>query len=326
MPTQKRQPPADVDIPTMGWPKLKYKMLSAAGRPDIVPQLSPKEERQIQRERAENYLMELSDKVPSLTTCFINAKGGAATTTTMAHVASVMAEVLRATVVGTDFNMASGTSGVRLGRDYDQTVTLRELLAVVDKSDETFKSFISRIRPTRFGVRVISSDSIIKGERNRLSGAGAAKLLDAVGRNSEYHLIDTANDITSTVTEEVVKACDILVFTANVRIKDSLRQLAISEETLREWGFQDKVDNSVVVISNIPHGKDLDDYRRYINLHDYKDNLVREIPFKGQTLGVPHDPYIALDREVNLEELEWHTAQAYLAIAIAIFEQVRLKH
>jgi hypothetical protein len=111
-----------------------------------------------------------------------------------------------------------------------------------------------------------------------------------------------------------------------VRIKDSLRQLAISEETLREWGFQDKVDNSVVVISNIPHGKDLDDYRRYINLHDYKDNLVREIPFKGQTLGVPHDPYIALDREVNLEELEWHTAQAYLAIAIAIFEQVRLKH
>jgi cellulose biosynthesis protein BcsQ len=318
---QRRLAPPDADIPTMGWPKLRYAINKGFNRADLVPALSEKERRLLERDRSIEALMHLSDRAPSFTTCFINAKGGAATTTTMVHVASIIADLLRGTVVATDFNKASGTSGVRLGRDYDETITLRQLRQYVKSApDEDFKSFMSRLRQTPYGVRVVSSDSIIS-DRQHLAATDAVLLLQAIQRNCEYHLIDTANDITNGVTLEVIKASDPLVFTANVAMQDSLRQLAISMETLRKHGFTEQVDNSVIVISNLPKGKRLDDYRRYVNLHNINDVVVREIPFQGQLLGVPHDPVIARDTEVSLEDLDWETYQAYLEVALAIFEQ-----
>jgi len=325
-PTRTRRPkkpprvaPAVAVIPKLGFPALRYKLNSLIGRPDRVPALSARELRLVQRHDGIDRLKDLCDKVPSLTVCFVNVKGAAATTTTTVHTASVVGDQTRSTLVVSDFNPASGTAAMRLGRDYDQTITLRKLLKELDNLD-SFKKFINLVRPTPYSVRVISADSIVD-QSQHLSGKNASKLLEAINTNCEYHFIDTANDITNPVILEVVGTSDVIVFTANVAVHDSLRQLAISMGTLRKHGYADKVDNSVVVISNLPKGKPLADYRYFLNQVNIRDVITREIPFNGQFLGVPHDPVIALDREVDLEKLHWSTYQAMLELGIAIFEQ-----
>jgi len=273
-----------------------------------------------ERDRAIYTLNALSDLQPTLRVAFINAKGAAATTTTTAHAVSVFADNTRTTAYATDFNPASGTLGSRLGRDYDETIGLRQL---ADDADElaAFRDFIPKARPTRYGVRVISADSIIE-KGKKIHGVDAKKILAVVNQNSEYHFVDTANDIIDTVTLAVIEDVDVLVFTANVAVHDSLRQLAISMGTLRQQGFADKVNHSVVVISNIPEGAELADFWRYLNYHNISDVQTESLEhfFKGQFLGIPTDPIIARDTEVDLEALAWDTYQAYLELDIAIFE------
>src|SRR6185312_5333635 len=173
----------------------------------------------------------------------------------------------------------------------------------------------------RYGVRVISADSIIE-KGKKIHGVDAKKILAVVNQNSEYHFVDTANDIIDTVTLAVIEDVDVLVFTANVAVHDSLRQLAISMGTLRQQGFADKVNHSVVVISNIPEGAELEDFWRYLNYHNISDVQTESLEhlFKGQFLGIPADPIIARDTEVDLEALAWDTYQAYLELDIAIFQ------
>lgn len=261
----------------------------------------------------------LADRVPSLTVAFVGVKGAAATTTTMVHASSVMADNTRGVLVASDFNPASGTGAARLGKDYDETVTLRQLLGDLD-SFQHFQDFIRRIRPTVYGVRVISANDIISGNQH-LAGADAEKMLEVIGRHCEYHFVDTANDITDEVTQAVVAAADVLVFTANVEVHDSLRQLATGMETLRRHGFEDKVNNAVVLISNLPEGVDLMDYRKFLNRVNIRDEIVQEYEFSGPFLSVPSDAIIKRDTEVELKPLAWRTYQSYLELVISILEQ-----
>lgn len=322
----------DRPVPTMGLPAAVYKVNKLLRRPDKVPKLSKKEKehlavlewrRQMEEERSNaiKHLRALCEKVKRLTVCFVNTKGAAATTTTTVHMASVTGDVTRSVLVVADFNPAAGTSAQRLGRDHGETVTLRGLLQSMDAMT-SFTDFIDLVRPTPYNVRAISADSIIRGNQE-LSGADAEKMLELIQANCEYLLLDTANDIATNVSKAVVKASDVIVFTANVQEQDSLRQLATSMETLREQGFADKVDRSVVVISNIPPGKTVDDYRLYLNQVNLKNQVVRplESHFRGQMLGIPHDPVIARAEEVNLGALHWGTFMAYLYASISMYQQ-----
>lgn len=314
-----RLPPSDKPIPREGLPAIRYRINVARKRPDKVPRVSKSEQRKLDRDAATDRLVQLTREVPSLTACFIGIKGAAATTTSTVHAASVLGDSTRTVLVVTDFNPASGTSALRLGLDYDQTITLRGFRSDMD-SMGSFRSFVKKVSTTRYGVRAISADSIIGGDQH-LTGDDARKMLEVIKENSQFHYIDTANDITEDVTLAVVGMSDVIVFTANVAVRDSLRQLAISMETLRQHGFADKVDRSVVLISNIPKKGELDNYRKYLNYVDMGHRVVREIPFGGQFLGIPHDPVIMLDTEVDLGALAWRTYQDYLFTNIAIFEQ-----
>ena len=320
----------ELTIPTMGIPAALYKILKIFNPNVRPPRLSKREvaylehvaeeerRRQI-RQSSNEELRRLTDLTPSEAIAFIGVKGAAATTTTMVHAASVFGDITRSMLVASDFNPASGTGAVRLGKDYTETITLRDLRSEL-ATYGSFREFIRRIRPTRYSVRVISANDIIAGNEH-LTGEDADEMMGVIGDNSEYHFVDTANDITDDVTQAVVKGADVLVFTANVAVHESLRQLARGMETLRRHGFKDKVDNAVVVISNIPTGVSLDSYKKYLNLVNIRDEVVTEYDFRGQFLGISHDPVIKLDREVCLDDLSWEVYQQYLELGIAIVEQ-----
>ncbi len=324
----KRAVPTNVLIPTRGWPAIQYWLnRKLRRRPDLVPALNSAEQqahdRQVMQANSTAELRQLTDIVPSATVVFIGVKGAAATTATTIYDATVLSELTRSVTVVLDANPASGDSAARLGKDHGQTMSIQDIaqeLAAGNNLDQ-FKDFIKRIRPTRYGVRVITATAIVDGN-NRVPVALMEKILHVTQTQCEYLMVDTANDITDPVTLAVVDASTVLVFTANVAVPASLRQLATSMETLRRHGFADKVNNGVVVISNLPAGADLDSYRVFLNRVNLKDEVQELYPFEGPFLGVPHDPEIALDGEVNLEPLAWETLQAYREVNIAWLKQV----
>jgi len=306
------------------------------------------------REKSIARLKELCDLKPRLTVAFIGVKGAAGTTTTMVGSTSTVAEITRTLVYAGDFNPASGSAGSRLGKDPSETMSLREYREMVDKIDADYKELLvqiaaaspeaidnldlrglvetidsrsqinERLRPTKNGVRVLSADDYVL-ETTEQFGTTTVKMLDILSKNCDYLFVDTANDITTAASRAVLEKADVLVFTANVGIKDSLFMLYTSMEKVRQLKMKEKVANAVVVISNLPQGSTLDDYRKYLNrVKPSTDEVMQYIStedFHGPFMGVPHDPVIARDGQVELDQFAPATFQAYIDIDIAIFEQ-----
>jgi MinD-like ATPase involved in chromosome partitioning or flagellar assembly len=347
---EQRFAPAGVPLPTMGWQKLIYQFRCVRGRPDLVPALGKRELEAIEAKQAEldadwqakqaeldadwqramrsyeakrldQAIIALSDRVGTQRVCVINTKGASGNTTTVANVASEHGTVTLRDVTAADFNLASGNLGRRLGRDFGQTLALSALIDGHVKI-EVPRDFRRPIQPTRYNVRVVSADNIIKtGKKPNADEAVAA--MEALYRNCEFLYMDTLNLITDPVALGNVDFSDVIVFTANVGVQESLRQLGTSMETLREQGFTDKVNRSVVVISNIPAGRKATDYFSYLNVVNDDNEVVTrtEEQHKGKIVGIPQDPYIALDKVVDLDEILWDTRKAYKRLVIAILEQ-----
>ena len=321
-------------IPTMGFPAFWYAFVKVFNKNAQPPKLSKKEiaalaakaELDARNERAKaSYLYERqqSDACPHLVVVYIGVKGSAATTTTMVNTASILADDTRTLVYGADFNPASGTAGARLGKEFGETISIQEFEAIVEQVKGDRKSVNARLRPTRYGVRVLSADDYTKipGEQY---GTTTTKMLNVLDENCDYLLLDTPNDITTPAARAIIAKADIIVFTANVRDRDSLRLLRVSMDTVRELGHPQKVADSVVVVSNVPSGATIDDYKKYLGKVNLNHEVTGELnsgEFNGQMLMVPHDPAIALNGEVNLDAYHWATVQAYRDVNIAILEQ-----
>jgi len=331
--TPKEEQPAR-PIPTMGFPAFWYRTLRVFNENVTPPNLSKKEvaaiaeqraldERNTRAQMSYDESRHLTDLCPHLVVVFVGVKGSAATTTTMVHTASILADDTRTLVYGADFNPASGTAGARLGKEFGETVSIQEFSAIVDSVKGDRKLVNARLRPTRYGVRVLSADDYTKIPDAQY-GTTTAKMVEVLDSNCDYLMLDTPNDITTAAARAVLAAADIIVFTANVRERDSLRLLRVSMDTVRELGHRQKVHDSVVVVSNTPEGATLDDYTKYLgvtNLHHEVTRGLEPGEFNGQLLVVPHDPAIARNVEVDLGAYHWSTIQAYRDINIAVFEQ-----
>jgi hypothetical protein len=327
-------------LPTMGWPVVKYRLNSAFGHPDKVPALSKKELQAVAEEqkrqdaqwvearhayvadRLDRTIIALTDRVGTQRTSVINTKGSSGNTCTLSHLVSEHGTVTLASVLAADFNLASGNLGRRLGRDFGATLTLNGLLTG-HISVERFREFMRPIRPTRYNVRVVSADNIIYADQNDIGWDDALRGMEALYSFCEFFYMDTLNKITDPVALANVDFSDVPVFTANVGVQESMRQLGTSMETLRQKGFADKVNHAVVAISNIPEGKKATDYVDYLNVVNDENEVVRPTAaqFQGQIVGIPHDPYIALDKVVDREQLQWETLMAYKRLVIATLQQ-----
>lgn len=283
------------------------------------------------RDEAREELRDLTTEVQDGSVLFLGAKGSSATTTTAVHAAAVHAEFGRILYTLVDGNPAAGLCAARLGMNHGDTITIQQLAGDLkngtDIKSRRFKDEMRKARPSVNGVRVVGADNIID-ETRRLSGSGMSDVLTLLDGLSEFIGIDTANDIGDTPTKEAAKKADCYVFTANAAVQYSLRLLSTTMETLRGQGTSQaaKVNRSVVVISNIPKDKTIDDYRFYLNEVDIEDNVVRPLEhlFNGVFMGVQHDEYLALDRVVDLSKLDWTTLQSYFSLVISTMKQIRV--
>jgi cellulose biosynthesis protein BcsQ len=267
---------------------------------------------------------ELTDKTKKGVVAFINTKGAAATTVSTVNCACTLGWDTQTITLVFDDNPAEGTSAARLGKDYEETITVQELDSRLEELEAAFDKFIVEARPNRYFVRSISANSTVEGDNPLLQAERLEKIITVARKYCEYLLIDTPNVITDDATLRMFRMCDVLVFTANVAEHDSLRRLATSMESLRRKGLRDKVDQAVVIISNLPEGADLQGYRKFLNRVNLSDEIVEYYDFHGPFVGIYHDDEIALNRVVELEAWQRNTRQAYREANIAWLEQLLL--
>lgn len=315
-------------IPTMGWPAFWYSVQKMFSKTPVPLKLSKKElaaiaeaERLLLRKRTIVELVQLGDEVETLTVAFVNTKGSGAKTTTWAYVSCILSEILRKPLTAADYNFGSGNGASRLGRDADETMTqnqFRHLIATI--KDPTFRDINPKLRRNRYGVAVLSSNDQTEDE-NDVYGTNAEVMLNRLSDFTDFLMLDTGNDITTTVMKKVLDKADVIVFTANVEEPDSLIQLGTSMEIVRKLGHRGKVDRSIVAISNLPAGADAETYRKYTDRVKISGEVVKKYNFDGLLTGIPHDSHMKKSGLIELEIINNSTEQAYLELAVLILQQ-----
>ena len=323
-------------IPTMGFPAWLYSLQKMVQADPVPPALSKKEKgliaeqaRLALRQKTLDRLDQLSKEVPTLTVCFVNSKGKGSKTTTWAHISCYMSDILRKPLIGADFNFGSGNGAARLGRAHAETMTMNDLKDQIaaylsahpGEKTVPFHALDHLLRRNRYGVATVSSNDQTKAQ-NDVYGTSAAGMLNTLASLTHYLMIDTGNDITTTVMQRVFDKADIIVFTANADDVDTLLQLGTSMETVRNLGnYRGKVDRSIVAISNIPAGHTAEEYLKYTDRLDYSGEVIEKYHFDGAFTGIPHDSHMKNSGIIDLSALSPSTEQAYLNLAVLILEQ-----
>ncbi len=350
-PEKRRKPRVEHAIPTMGFPGTFYRLSKWVEKdPQVIFKKSKKEiandellerlrlEDLAEQERLEReaiaeqtrirvwdetvtYLKLLSELVPQLTVVFVNTKGSGAKTTTWGYTSCLMSDILRAPLTAADFNFASGNGASRLEKDFDETMTLNEFNKLVEDNKElSFRQLNPRLRRNRFGVAVLSAnDNTLEG--NDVYGNSAEVMLNNLSNLTDYLMIDSGNDIQTTVMKRVLSKADVIVFTTNVDEQDSLLQLGTSMQIVRKLENARKVANSIVAISNLPAGHEAETYLRYTDRLNNHGDIKERYNFTGAFTAIPHDPKIKKSGLIDPYVIDHKTQQAYLDLAVLILEQ-----
>ncbi len=331
-----------------GLPKLEWRMRRLIDRDKAVPPKPSKkqrrqldlEERQLSEKQAADAesqkrdqleaesierILQLADEVKHATCVSVNSKGNGGTTTTLVNMACVLGWLTRTLIVVVDGNPAEGTCAALLGKDHGATINVQQVSSQLEALRRNARTFIEGARPNRWNVRTVAALSTVAAENNPLLEPDKVRdLIQACQEHFEFVFVDTPNVLTSEAGLAAVRTGDVLVFPANRQTKFSLRQLGTSMQSLRENGLKDKVENSVVVITNLEPEDELDGYRKFMNRTKMDDSVIQtyDQDFQGVFMGVPHDDVIARDDVVDVEAWSQETRQAYYDLIIAWLEQV----
>ncbi|MCA9325815.1 hypothetical protein KDA23_07220 [Candidatus Saccharibacteria bacterium] len=258
----------------------------------------------------------------------VNSKGGGSKTTTTNWSATGMRIETGCEVTVMDSNWASGNAAQRLRFRKDETIYDRMVVDNFGLLSRDHNTYVGQVKANTDGVRCIAAKRVQKGGSGKLNAGEYGGLAKLAFANCEYLWIDTPNDITSDQFLMLAQMATVIVFTANVAEPDSLRQLGESMQVLRDFGLEDKVNRSVVVINNLPPGKTANDYRKYqheVDIHN-NDEVTTEFPgHKGPWMGIRHDPAMADARQVDWSALRRETAQDIRLLNIAVLKCVPLK-
>ena len=331
--------PPDVEPPTQGWPKFKmgineWRQKEDPQRPGYMLVPPPNKAERAQRDERD-YVetirssivteCDMAKQVGSGMVLFINPKGNGSKTTQSIWTASGLCVETGAEVTVFDANYAAGTVAQRLGFDHGETLTERQLIDNYDVLSTTHRKLNEYLKNNRDRVRVLAASPIIKGGR-KLSGDENAKSAQLLRDNCDFLYVDTPNDITGDQCLALIGMATVLVFVVNIGEQDSLRKLSEGMETLREHGFVDKVNHSVVSFSNLPPGAQAADYRKYLNEVNVHNQVVREIPgHVGPLVGIRHDRAIADAQPVVFSALQRETAQDIRLANTAIMSRMPRK-
>jgi hypothetical protein len=339
----KRQAPADLPVPTQGWPALHYRVNRLRRHPEKVPALGTADQLifDVLWEGAWlRYLMLRPDL--KFTAVVMGDKGGSSKSTTCVGLGSVMAKwaIKPVYVLPATTNLKTVTVAAIAGIPEHLRYTIGQLYAELPDIEYPYQ-LSARVVNNSAGLHVIAENPRKRGNSGNEATSpkgfnDALNMFKAVATKlrpfSDFLLLDAGNDdaYDISVPTGAMEFADVSLFTATADNVQSMNALpALREEFLgmddrrhvfKEdcWGehpwmnrmsSQEKAQKSLTLISKT-HSSSRASYSEYaLN--------------GGAALTVPYDEsFVTGEGEVNLDEMANETILAYTRAAGALFKTV----
>lgn len=336
----RRQPHPDAIIPDRGLPRIWYGFNRAIGRPDKVPPINAAQRQALLNARISELKFRLYwlASIPGLQPIIsvVNIKGGASKTTTALYVGSFISEVTRkmTLVLPATSNTATSTVAEMAGLEDGSTIAISKLNQYIKKYD-AYRAISTRIRRTKpWGLAVVSKDPDNNASvSNIFDGEQFGTMVETILPNVDALILDGGNDNVQvgSIPLESVRRATVVVFTSTAdqgasvdKIQPTMAayrtDVAEGDHGAGRVSTRDKINNSIVVVSKLPAGREVD----FEELLSMPEGAAYE-PFTGRTMTIPEDPYM-LSHEgrvphCNIDRIQPETQAAYLELAVACYEK-----
>ena len=254
----------------------------------------------------------------------VSPKGGAGKTASSTCLAAVIGEATQYPVLVIDANPDWGGAAKRLGVEDAQTISLTELVALIDTN--TTPAVLQRMMlPTENSVFIVRSDD---ANVKRLGVERFRELVEHMRRLFSIIVLDTGTAITSDINTACIEIADVVTFpllttSGNATKGGPVDGCVHARQQLVADGFADKVAHGITIAMGVEYGQELDAFRLATN---NPDGLMLPVPFDGYVGDnqiVRVDPFDRNVTSVFRAEVQRciapHTQLAYLDIAIAAF-------
>lgn len=346
-----RHASSDAVIPRRGLPVWKYRVLKLVRRPDIVPKLNQRDQREhdelvrVQQRDARRAFLEAeirkigkprrmhvdgAQKVwETLRAAFAanNAKS-ASKTTILATIGSLDAMLTNGDILLLTMTTVPGDGAMRSGVPEKDTLTIGEVFKLLPdlKSGKLSSSdFRAMLAQNTYGLYVIAPD--FEEDLDR-SMNDFQELLWELKRHFLRIYMDTGNNLTSAEEAAVRNADQVIfpMFTGTLTTKYLLGRTMDRYATNHYLRARGVVENSIAFISGLGPGEKAEDYRKYAvytfaHSGDESDSeqMITERRFKGRVMGVGLDSAISSHTFCRLELMAPETIVAFLELLYQLF-------
>lgn len=195
------------------------------------------------------------------------------------------------------------------------------------------------IQPSTHGVRILTAKPNHK-QTDGFNDADMKQTLQAVDASLDHQFYDMGSvlsgaDELNTHNQIMLDRSNVFVFSAsaNVNERATLRQLRASMHELRTLAggkYAERVNRSIVILSDLEPAQDIKEFREYFFDLDDEGEVTDNCPYQGSVVGVPYTEALTKNDEAivdlrllspgkiiaNLKPLE-----AYQNLVIAILEE-----
>ncbi len=276
----------------------------------------------------------------------MNTKGTAGKTTVTAYCAALASEVTNANILIGDVN-PTGVIGARFGvgiKGGPSKLTMKSLSREVQAlvrlegdqqklSADAIKHIRTLIPSARYGVRVISANPSYD-QTDRINGTDIKRVLGAVDILADHQFYDMGNVLNNSVVLNTLDRTNVFIFTANVAVPATLRQLETSMQELRNLAdgrYAERVDRGIVVLNGLRRGQYIEDFNEYLYNLNEAGEVTDDSSFQGCVVGIPYTETLTGDDEAlvdlkllkpkGLGKTNLKPFEAYQQLVIAILEE-----
>lgn len=341
--------PDQVVLPDRGFSKIHYFVNDKFGRPDLVPEISKEQARDV----FEQQIGLLEDRVKVIFNSGVhpniwigNQKGSSAKSVMAVIMGEIIAEITRGIVVllpastSTQTATAGKLAGVR-----GKTLTLRQYSSMLKSGNVTFHDLSRSVAVTKSGLYVISEDTQ-SSDKSNFSKARWEEVYNHLRKNSSVIISDTGNDdaYRYTVTSAGIRQADVVVVPANRLMIQTLQSAGATlayymqmQRGIRQSSELTK-DGAAIEGASIPVSEKLlksivvlNAYNPEEGHEDFMSRLIQGIKQSGEdpskfsdtrVFGIHRDDHLyKTDEGLDYSQMARTTYFDYLVVVVAVFEQ-----
>lgn len=338
--------PEDLEQPTMGLPKFKQRLENKKAtnqkREPVIILPNRQEARLRQRKRIERkraYLVFVSMGKKRIIMS-ANSKGGSGKTPDIGYASTIQMDITRVPTLCVDANENIGTMHNLFGLDdREDTLQLRDAVENRHKLS-TYADVAQYAYKHPSGVLLISSDAQ-KAGKHLLEVNAFIHAAEIWNKSFPATYFDIGNGVGDVSNVGSALVANVILFSAYTGKESSFGALVETMIQYQDMNFEDKVNNSFIVINGTQPGETAEDYMKKLaaelvkfprkGVHNEQTHVTETLERRLGDLGItedrvfliPYSDHIQKDSPISVdpEVIGYDTYEAYLDLLIAVYLQ-----